>query len=420
MRHQQEDVSEGANVQRGHETIHEWRTNDQGDDVIIREPVKNHGAEALGLTGIRRTWARLVGRGMVLLLTGAGLVACSSSTPPGETTTRPTVPDTSAPQTSAQGGASLPGPTGASGIALGIYVKPEPSQGGQIGALQGFETSVGRRLAILQTFTGWQTQSGAMIPFPEAFASYAASTGATPMITWQPEQAVTASETPTGLLLDQPNFSLAQLSSGRYDGYIRAWADQAKRFGRTIYVRPMQEMNDPVYPWSIGVNGNTDPDEFIAAWRHIVGIFASEGATNVQFVWCVGANPASPSPAEFFPGDSYTSWIALDGYNRGNPWKSFTSIFSAAYTEITTVSSRPVMVAEMGSVENESDPTAKADWITSALGQEIPQAFPRVGAVLYFDAPGRGFSYALSSSSAALDAFKVQAASAHYQGDAPT
>jgi hypothetical protein len=78
------------------------------------------------------------------------------------------------------------------------------------------------------------------------------------------------------------------------------------------------------------------------------------------------------------------------------------------------------MVAEMGSVENESDPTAKADWITSALGQEIPQAFPRVGAVLYFDAPGRGFSYALSSSSAALDAFKVQAASAHYQGDAPT
>lgn len=386
--------------------------------MIIREPVKNDGTRGLRPTGVRRGWARRVGTGVPLVLVGAGLVACSSSAQPGGTTTQPRVPHATAPQT--HGPPSLPGPTGASGIALGIYVKPDPSEGGQFGTLQAFETSIGRRLAIVQTFTGWQRQSGAMIPFPKAFASYAASIGATPMITWQPEQAVTASEAPQGLLRDQPNFSLAQLSSGRYDGYIRAWADQAKVFGRPIYVRPMQEMNDPVYPWSVGVNGNTGPEEFISAWRHIVGIFDSEGATNVQFVWCVGANPASPNPAEFFPGDTYTSWIALDGYNRGNPWKSFTSIFSASYSEITAVSARPVMVAEMGSVESESDPTAKPDWITSALGQEIPQDFPRISAVLYFDAPGRGFSYALSSSSAAVRAFSVQAGSAQYQGAAPT
>lgn len=368
---------------------------------------------------------RLVAGTLSALVAGAVLVDCGGSDHPAgvakPTVTIATLP-AGQPATSAPGpsGTSLPGPSGASGIALGIYVKPDPSLGDQTASLEQLQTSIGRRLAIVQTFTGWQTAGGGMVPFPEAFASYATSIGATPMITWQPEQAVKASGAPQGLLRDQPNFSLAQLSSGRYDSYIRSWADQAKAFGRVVYVRPMQEMNDLVYPWSNGVNGNSGPGEFIAAWRHIVGIFNAEGASNVQFVWCVGANPASPNPAEFFPGDSYTSWISLDGYNRGAPWESFTSIFSQAYGQITAVSTRPVMIAETGSVESSADPSSKASWITSAFDQEIPQGFPRIRAVVYFDAPGRGFSYALDSSPAALHAFSVVAGSSEYQGDAPT
>ena len=187
-----------------------------------------------------------------------------------------------------------------------------------------------------------------------------------------------------------------------------------------VYVRPMHEMNDKTYPWSIGVNGNTGPQQYITAWRHIVGIFQQVGANNVQFVWCVGAEPATPNPAEFFPGDNYLSWIALDGYNRGNPWKSFTSIFSSAYDEITAVSDRPVMIAETGTVDSPTDPAAKAAWITSALEQEIPQQFPRIRAVLYFDAPGRGFSYALTASGGALQAFSQVAGSPEFQARAPS
>ena len=309
----------------------------------------------------------------------------------------------------------VPAPSGTPGIALGVYVKPQPGTEDQEAALGHFESSIDHRLSIVQTFTSWQTASGGSVPFPTQFVSYAETIGATPMITWQPEQAVDAGQSPGGLLSDQPNFSLAQLSSGRYDSYIRSWAEAAKAFGRVVYVRLMHEMNDSTYPWSVGVNGNTNAQEYVTAWRHIVGIFQAEGAANVQFVWCVGARPSSPNPVEYFPGDGYTSWISLDGYNRGKPWQSFTSIFSKAYAEITAVSSLPVMIAEMGSVEEPGNPAAKADWISSAFDQEIPQDFPRIRAVLYFDAPGRGFTYPLTSSAQALQAFTQVAGSALYQ-----
>jgi hypothetical protein len=294
-------------------------------------------------------------------------------------------------------------------------VKPDPAQGGSTGTLNQFFQQLGRRLAIVQTFTAWQRTNGAPIPFPTQFASYAESLGATPMITWQPQQALTRADAPGGLLSNQPNFSLTQIASGTYDSYIRSFADQARQFGHPVLVRMMHEMNDKTYPWSYGVNGNTDPAQYVAAWQHIVNIFRQEGASNVQFVWCIGATPVLPNIAAFYPGDGYVSWVAIDGYNRGTPWKTFTDVFGPAYSQVTALTSLPVMIAEFGTVESPSDPSAKASWITSALQQEIPQTFPRVRAALYFDAPGRGFSYALSSSPAALSAYAQAAGSSSYQ-----
>ncbi len=352
----------------------------------------------------------------VLVVAGAGLAAWNLGDH-GGTSSAP-APATAATTTTTGGqgppATQPPGRDASGGIELGVYVKPAPGVGAEATLAQ-FESTIHRRLAIVQTFTGWQTAAGTPVPFPTGFAAYADTVGATPMVTWQPEQGASAGGSAGGLLSDQPNFALTQLSSGRYDSYIRSWADQAKAFGHVVYVRLMHEMNDRTYPWSNGVNGNMGPQQYIAAWRHIVGIFAAEGATNVQFVWCVGAKPATPDPAVFYPGDNYVSWVSLDGYNRGRPWQSFTSVFAQAYREITAVSTRPVMIAEVGSVENPTDDTAKAGWITSAFEQEIPQDFPRIRAVLYFDAPGRGFSYPLDSSPQALAAFAGVAASPLYQ-----
>jgi hypothetical protein len=357
---------------------------------------------------------------ILVLVAGAvaGLAVAGRRGPPtgaGRQTTGTTAsPSGSNSTTTAPAG----GTTG--GVALGVYVKPDPASGTPEATLDAFESRLGHRLAVVQTFTAWQTASGATVPFPSGFAGHAESIGATPMITWQPEQAGVGGRSTGGLLSDQPAFSLSQISSGRYDAYIRSWAGQARSFGHVVDVRMMHEMNDKTYPWSLGVNGNSGPGAYVAAWRHIVGIFRAVHADNVQFVWCVGARPATPDPTEYFPGDSWVSWVAIDGYNRGTPWLSFTQIFSQPYAEVVAVSHRPVMIAETGSVEDPSDPGAKAAWISSAFDQEIPQRFPRVRAVLYFDAPGRGFSFALTSSAASLGAFARVAASGGYQAPLPT
>jgi len=299
------------------------------------------------------------------------------------------------------------------GIALGAYVAPAPVPGAPNAAIAALTSGIGRGLAIFQTFQDWETTAGVPQPFPTAFATYVSSVGATPMITWQPQATPPAGSSPAS----QPDFSLVQLASGRYDPYITGWADQARAFTKVVYVRLMHEMNGRWYPWGATVNGNT-PQQYVAAWQHIVGIFVTEGATNVRFVWCASTG-ARNDPGPYFPGDAYVSWIALDGYNRWGPWRSFTSIFAARYAQITAISGAPVMIAETASVEDPLDPAAKSAWISSAFAQEIPQSFPRVAAALYFDAPVGAKDQVLTSSAGAMQAFGQVAALPRYQAPAP-
>ncbi len=302
---------------------------------------------------------------------------------------------------------------GATGIALGAYVQPEPTPGNPNAAIAVLDAGLGRHLAIYQTFVDWQTSAGVPVPFPLVFADYVASLGATPMITWQPEDTPVHGQSPSS----QPDFSLAQILTGRYDAFIRGWADQARGFGHTVDIRLMHEMNGTWYPWGKGINGNT-PAQYIAAWQHIVTLFLAEGATNVRFVWCASAG-ARWAAAPYYPGDAWASMIAIDGYNRAVTWRSFTQVIAARYADITAVSSLPVMIAETASLENPLDPAGKADWITSAFLQEIPAEFPRVQVALYFDSPIGGSQQVLTSSAASFAAFAQVAASPLYQAVAP-
>ena len=45
------------------------------------------------------------------------------------------------------------------------------------------------------------------------------------------------------------------------------------------------------------------PATFVAAWRHIVHLFRSEGADNVTWLWTVNADTPKSGPiAEWWPG----------------------------------------------------------------------------------------------------------------------
>ena len=62
---------------------------------------------------------------------------------------------------------------------------------------------------------------------------------------------------------------------------IRTSADNMKALGDDVLLRWDFEMTqDPGSPEYVGT-----PDEFIAAWRYMRGIFDARGATNVEWVW---------------------------------------------------------------------------------------------------------------------------------------
>ena len=51
---------------------------------------------------------------------------------------------------------------------------------------------------------------------------------------------------------------------------------------------------------------------------HIVTLFRAEGADNVTWLWTINRlNQDIGSPARWWPGGSYVTWIGIDGYSSG-------------------------------------------------------------------------------------------------------
>jgi beta-mannanase len=180
-------------------------------------------------------------------------------------------------------------------------------------------------------------------------------------------------------------------------------------------------MNGNWYPWASGVNGNTSAS-FIAMWRHVHDIFAKEGASNVRWIWSPNVDFAGATPLEsLYPGDAYVDWVGLDGYNWGmvngwTPWHSFTDLFGASYARITRLTNKPVIIGEMSSVESGAPAgQSKATWISSALGVELPNNFPRVRAFVWFDQNNGGQrDWRIDSSPDSLAAFRAAIAAKTY------
>jgi beta-mannanase len=213
------------------------------------------------------------------------------------------------------------------------------------------------------------------------------------VLTWQPN-----------------NYTLASVASGAHDDWVRAFAKGAAAWGKTIYLRPMHEMNGDWYPWGRGVNGNT-PADFIAAWRHLHDIFDEEGATKVKWVFSPNVRYGKEYPfADLYPGSRYVDWVALDGYNWGldhhlgvPTWQSFSDIFGATYSQLVDVApGKPMMIAEMASTENGGD---KAAWITNTFMHGVLK-FPAIRAVIYQGEPDGASDFRINSSAASLAAFR--------------
>jgi beta-mannanase len=224
--------------------------------------------------------------------------------------------------------------------------------------------------------------------------------GSIPVFSWS-SQSIPSS-------LNEPDFQLGDVIEGDYDSFIREFAEDARDWGHPFFLRFNWEMNGNWFPWSEGVNGNQS-GEFVTAWRHVHDIFAAVGADNVSWVWCPNVDPENKlqsSLASNYPGDDYVDWTGLDGYNWGpskGGWISFSKLYSSTYHAITdTIApSKPLLIGEMGSTEEGG---SKANWISETLA-EIPTAFPKVRAMLWFDTFDDGMDWPIETSAGATSAF---------------
>lgn len=283
----------------------------------------------------------------------------------------------------------VPLPSGSSRW-FGLYVPGAPAD---MSPLSGAESLDGAHAAVVNFFIS-DSES-----FPTPRCQSVADHGSTPMVTLE--------------FWGIGSTGLSAITNGSKDAYIKGFADDAKSYGGDVYLRPFHEMNGNWYPWG-GTVGSNSAAKLVAAWRHVHDIFVAEGASNVKFVWCVNNDNVPSTSANaisgFWPGDAYVDFASIDGYNFGtyaswSTWRSFSNVIGAAYSSITGLTSKPIIIAETGCVEQGG---SKAAWVADMFNV-IPRAYPRIVGVCWFDAL-KGEDWRMDSSTASADAFRTSLA----------
>jgi hypothetical protein len=244
----------------------------------------------------------------------------------------------------------------ATGSYLGVNTEGLPAS---YAGVTSFTSATGATPDLVMYYSGWY------VPFPVKFADTAASNGAVPLVQMDPDQLKPA--------------EIAEIASGKYDGYLSAYAEAVRAYHHPVIMSFGHEMNGTWYPWAYG---HLAPADFVADWRHIVSLFRALGATNVTWLWTANVVDDTktgniPSPAPWWPGSSYVTWVGIDGYYLKPNWQ-FAPLFGPTITDVRELTDDPILIAETGATTAAGQPSKISD-----LFQGI-QAYGLLGFV-YFD-----------------------------------
>lgn len=200
---------------------------------------------------------------------------------------------------------------------LGVYEHGPPHSYQRVAE---FTRAVGRQPNLVGYYSGWGEA------FQIAFARKVRMNGAVTILQWDPTGA-----------------SLREIVRGRYDGYLRSFADSVRAFRYPIVMGFGHEMNARWYSWGYGhVRAST----FVAAWRHIVELFRRRGADNVTWLWTINVDLRGTGRiASWWPGANYATWVGIDGYYYRPP-DTFSSVFGKTIAEVRALTSKPVLISE--------------------------------------------------------------------------
>ena len=205
-------------------------------------------------------------------------------------------------------------PMGKTILPLNNQIMTGVSMPGDIPTIDNFEKDAGKQVSILLLYQAWGDKDNAT-SFPNDWTNKVRQHGAIPMITWEPWA---PADYPQGI--DEPDYSLANITNGKFDTYITQWAKEAKAWRNPFFLRFAPEMNGNWTPWSEGFNGNVAGD-YVQAWKHVHDIFTANGVTNASWVWCPNIDNTDQAVAttECIPAMPMSiglGWTALTGERK--------------------------------------------------------------------------------------------------------
>jgi hypothetical protein len=311
---------------------------------------------------------RAVRRAFLVFVAAILIVSgCSSPKKP----TPPPAPDLS---TAPTGIAVNPGPFQSgpfqapkTGAYVGAWIKPEElTHVGRLAAVDDMETSLGRKLKIVNTYRRFEQMVGTSSD-KEFLAQ-----GATLMVSWA-----------TG-----DNRSILD---GEHDDLIRKQALAVKALQVPVLLRMRWEMDRPnlrATMWS--------GEDYIAAWKYVRNIFKSVGADNVSWVWCPTAEGFQRGDAApFYPGDDQVDWTCVDVY-AATQFQPIGQLMGP-FLQWAAQHPKPIIIGEFG-VAKSWGSADRAAWLADA--ERTFKANPQIKAVAYFEsnpdgnAPNKQFQLA--------------------------
>jgi len=298
--------------------------------------------------------------------------------------------------------------------------------------IEDFETMVGKHQAIIASSSYWGEQD-----FPTANLKVIWLHGSLPLVFWSPW------DRPYEQNRGPDKFNLNDIIAGKWDVYIDKWADAARDFGHPLIVAFANEMNGDWFPWSGIYYGGDEwipesrswkgPENFKAAYRHVVDRVRGRGATNIKWMFHTNNYPYpyetwNCAPA-YYPGSDYVDWLGLSVYGqqyKDEPNPDIPSLVSWPYEEMCRLDpKKPIMIAEWATGEfphsTQGGGLGKAGWIEEGL-RLFRTRYPRIKAAVYWHErwqnPDQSYSnLRVNSSVESLNAYREGVANPDWLGN---
>ncbi len=171
--------------------------------------------------------------------------------------------------------------------------------------------------------------------------------------------------------------AMTDIAAGSYDDYLTGFGQAIKAFGHPVLVTFAHEMNGGWYPWGYDGNEGTTPQQWIAAWDHVVTVVNAQAPGLVTWVWAANVELGATSVAQYWPGAQYVGEVGLDGYLSGDS-DTYQSEFGQTVTDVRALTDRPIWITETGVNQDDSAGQRLAD-----LAAAVKQG--GLTGMLYFD-----------------------------------